>query len=313
MYYGAIMAVSIVFSDASNKGHVSTDSNATDVNASNTAKGDFAFDYSAIFISSSAEVIGLMIAIFTVDRFGRVATQVWSYLLGGLCILILGLLDFYVGGDVKDDLLDMSHVGDDMTSTEQERRQLIFFAFLARMFMMSATSITWLHTSELMPTEIRATGHGLGMYRNVFFFIFFRWCTFKSWKVSRYLTFCTYLFSFSEANAMGRIGGITSPFIISERTSLRTIGIVMFLVSVATAIFTHSLPETAGKGLGDVTRNVVEVEPKSTSTLGVVHDSRAPLDEKEEPDDVNITSSKHEDDDLLVHVEEKDASSFELL
>jgi hypothetical protein len=87
----------------------------------------------------------------------------------------------------------------------------------------------------------------------------------------------------------------------------------MFLVSVATAIFTCSLPETAGKALGDLTRNAVVVELKSTSTMGVVHESRAPLDEKEEPDDVNITISQQEDDDLSMDAKGKDASSFELL
>jgi MFS family permease len=177
MYYGAIMAVSIVFSNTSKEDHGPNDADATDINASDTSSGDYAFDYSAILISSSAEVVGLTLAILSVDRFGRVSTQVWSYLLGGLCILILGLLDFYAGGNVKDEQLVISEVdGAVAASTEEEgqeqvgeRRRLIFFAFLARMFLMAATSITWLHTSELLPTEIRATGHGLGTFTKLWF------------------------------------------------------------------------------------------------------------------------------------------------
>jgi MFS family permease len=162
MYYGAIMAVSIVFSAASK------DTNVDDATTTSMEVGEYEFDYSAIFISSSAEIIGLIAAILSVDRFGRVRTQACTYLLGGLCILVLGLLDFYLGGDpVK--VQDQEAGVDQVKSTEQgdqeeERRHLILFAFFSRMFIMAATSTTWLHTSELLPTEIRATGHGLGMY-----------------------------------------------------------------------------------------------------------------------------------------------------
>ena len=53
-----------------------------------------------------------------------------------------------------------------------------------------------------------------------------------------------------SANAMGRIGGITCPFIISRDTSLRLIGLVMFSVGIITALFTSLLPETTGTALG---------------------------------------------------------------
>ncbi|OEU22218.1 MFS general substrate transporter [Fragilariopsis cylindrus CCMP1102] len=138
MYYGAIMAVSIVFSDVSANPDDNT-TNADDIYSDDSNGRSFDFDYGAIIITSSAEIIGLIIAIFMVDRLGRVPTQTWFYFLGGLCILILGLLDFY-------------------------RLHLIFFAFLSKMFIMAATSVTWLHTAELLPTKIRATGHGLGKF-----------------------------------------------------------------------------------------------------------------------------------------------------
>lgn len=194
MYYGAIMATSIVFSDI----HNNEDDNDSDNGNS------FDFDYGAIFISSSAEAVGLTLAILMVDRAGRVSTQIWAYSLGGFCLLLLGFL--YVKGDVIN--------GVDQEEVVSERRKLIFFAFLARMFIMAATSVTWLHTAELLPTRFRATGHGL-------------------------------------ASAMGRIGGVTCPFIVSRDNSLRTIGFVMFSVSVATSLFIKCLPETTGKALGN--------------------------------------------------------------
>lgn len=103
---------------------------------------------------------------------------------------------------------------------------------------------------------------------------------------------------------MGRIGGITSPFIISESTSLRTIGIVMCLVSSTTSIFTRCLPETSGRALGDFddgNGNVeLEDEPASLSSAGR-NDGGA----RDDDDDDASPPVEVEDD--------KDASSFELL
>ena len=144
MYYGAIIAVSIVFSTIQN-----------DESGDNNQKS-FNFDYGAIFITSSSEIVGLTLAILMVDRMGRVQTQIWTYTMGGLCLLLLGILDFYVGEDVTD--------GVDQERGVALRLYLIFFAFLSRMFIMGATSVTWLHTAELLPTRFRATGHGLGKF-----------------------------------------------------------------------------------------------------------------------------------------------------
>jgi MFS family permease len=148
MYYGAIIAISIVFSNIKYNDDDDDDINGQDGQS-------FDFDYWALFISSSAEIAGLTLAISMVDRVGRVSTQVWAYSLGGFCLLLLGILDFYVGEDVKNGV----NQGEAAVS---ERWHLILFAFLSRMFIMVATSVTWLHTAELLPTRFRATGHGLG-------------------------------------------------------------------------------------------------------------------------------------------------------
>jgi len=233
MYYGAIMAVSIVFSDVSANPDDNT-TNADDIYSDDSNGRSFDFDYGAIIITSSAEIVGLIIAIFMVDRLGRVPTQTWFYFFGGLCILTLGLLDFYVGGDaivqhrLRRDIEDQDQ--QEIAEVEKQNNQrlhLILFAFLSKMFIMAATSVTWLHTAELLPTKIRATGHGL-------------------------------------ANAMGRIGGITCPFIISRDNSLRTIGLVMFFIGIMTSVFTWCLPETAGMALGNFNNSATEQEPHHT-------------------------------------------------
>jgi len=197
MYYGAIIAVSIVFSN------IQGDSDDDDINGDHID-----FDYGAIFITSFSETIGLTLAIMIVDRVGRVSTQTWMYLLGGTCLLVLFFLDSNaVSGTVMEG-------SDQQKGGVPQRLDLIAFAFFARMFIKAATSVTWLHTTELLPTRFRATGHGF-------------------------------------ANALGRIGGITCPYVISRDTSFRTIGLVMFFVGAMTSICTKLLPETNGKALGN--------------------------------------------------------------
>lgn len=56
----------------------------------------------------------------------------------------------------------------------------------------------------------------------------------------------------SAANAVARIGGFCSPFLIAGDISLINIGIVMLVVHFATAFFVSKLPETKGMDLGKV-------------------------------------------------------------
>ncbi len=233
MYYGAIMAVSIVFSN-------------TTQNENDDDQENFDFDYVALFISSSAEIVGLILAIVLVDWAGRVKTQVWGYTGGGFSLLVLGILDFYFLSDEK-----------------KVKGYLIVFSFLSRMFIMGATAITWLHTAELLPTRIRATGHGL-------------------------------------ANALGRVGGMTCPFIVSRDNSLRTIGLTMFSVGLVTSIAVHQLPETAGRALGNFGQEKPERLPASTSAV-----AEMPLEERFE-DDQDSTDEEEEADKRMIE-------SFEIL
>lgn len=104
LYYGTILEVSIVFTK-----HID--------NEDDDFEGFYEFDYSAIIISASSEIVGLIIVIFTIDRFGRIPTQVVSYLLGGLACLALGMLGFL----------------------GSSRWSLLLMAFCSRMAMMGAS------------------------------------------------------------------------------------------------------------------------------------------------------------------------------
>jgi hypothetical protein len=93
------------------------------------------------------------------------------------------------------------------------RSHLIVASFLSRMFFMSASCATWVSTAEILTTEIRTTGH-------------------------------------SAANAMARLSGSFSPYLVTKATPYPVIGIVIFAISVSTATCVWHLPETKGMSMG---------------------------------------------------------------
>ena len=72
--------------------------------------------------------------ILMVDRFGRIAPQSFSYLFGGLFVLLLSM------------------------SARKSLFLSTLAAFCARIFEMMATCLTWVTTAEVLSTEIRTTG-----------------------------------------------------------------------------------------------------------------------------------------------------------
>jgi len=88
-------------------------------------------------------------------------------------------------------------------------------AFLARAFEMSATCSTWVVTPEVFDTEVRSTGH-------------------------------------SSANAIARIGGILTPFLVESDLSLPSIGIILLFIHLFVVVAVLHLPETMGKQLGRI-------------------------------------------------------------
>lgn len=120
-YYGTIMATTRVFESHSNK----TDEES--------------FDYGAIFISNAAEIVGVTLVIATVDRFGRIPSQVVSYCLTGVLLALLCALAEFGA----------------------HRYILVTLGFGVRMFAMAATCVTWVSTAEVLTTDIRSTGHSV--------------------------------------------------------------------------------------------------------------------------------------------------------
>lgn len=176
LYWGTIQVVTLVFTDSGNK--------ATD--------DPLDFDYLAIFSSSCAEIVGQTMVIGMISWVGRPQITSLMYLLGGISVFGLCL------------------AASDKTAA---RGTLVVLAFIARGFAMGASSMTWIVTAELLPTQIRTTGH-------------------------------------SAANAVARIGGAVVPFLVSPSNDMRVIGTVMGCVSIATSAIAWNLPETSGRALG---------------------------------------------------------------
>lgn len=142
LYYGVIIAVSLVFiteeDETSNK---DDDGNGVEGEYQNTLS--YGFDFAAIFVTSSAEIFGLIAVLFTIDSIGRIPSQTIAYRIGGLSTFLLGLLCILESG-----------------TSSFHRYSLIGLAFVSRMAMMASSCTTWVSTSEMLSTEIRSTGHG---------------------------------------------------------------------------------------------------------------------------------------------------------
>lgn len=132
LYYGTVIAITIVFAG---KSQIQHDEAHVD------AKPEvYKFDYWALLIANAAEIFGTTIVVLTVDSWGRIKIQWVSYLVSGLSVLVMCLLAIH-----NDD--------------NQYRIALVILAFGARMLTMSASCTTWVSTAEVLTTDIRATGH----------------------------------------------------------------------------------------------------------------------------------------------------------
>ena len=218
LYYGVLLAVSIVFtydkSGNQENANMVYDSAAAGENVNNAgaSSSSYDFDFAAIIITASSEIFGVVAVVSTIDTIGRVPSQTVAYRIAGIATFIMGIV--YV-----------IWINNADNSNNYYRYSLIGFAFIARMAMMSANCTTWLSTSEMLTTDIRSTGHG-------------------------------------AANAMLRLGGLVSPYLITEGNSMVVIGVLVLVISLATAECANRLPETAGKSMGDITSTT----PKTTTT-----------------------------------------------
>jgi len=123
-YYGTVMAITEIFDTEGDSG-VEGQKNTNH------------FDYGAIFMSSSAELVGTTIAIFYIDTFGRIPLQMVAYTLAGILVCSLYL----------------------SAANDGNRTVLISIGFGARIFEMTGSCVSWVSTAEILTTEVRTTGH----------------------------------------------------------------------------------------------------------------------------------------------------------
>lgn len=131
-YYGTIMVTTRVFERAS------VPKSGTSLSGLDGSAEDAPdFDYSAIFLSSSAELVGTTLVVLAVDRVGRIALQAVSYAFAGIFVCTLCVL----------------------AQLQFPRLLLVILGFGARVFEMASTCVTWVSTAEILTTEVRSTGH----------------------------------------------------------------------------------------------------------------------------------------------------------
>ncbi len=113
---------------------------------------------------------------------------------------------------------------------------------------MCGTSVTWISTAEIFSTEIRSTGKECSTL--------FPFCL-------CYTSFCQLIFCLeghSATNAIARIGGFASPYLVSGGLSFKQIGAIMLLSHLITAFCASRLPETKGKELGNLSEEDSDTE-----------------------------------------------------
>mmetsp|Transcript_2141 Transcript_2141/g.3869 ORF Transcript_2141/g.3869 Transcript_2141/m.3869 type:complete len:506 (-) Transcript_2141:553-2070(-) len=144
-YYGTILIVTRVFM---NDGRGDMNDYDDDDGGNHAA---VEFEYGSIFISSSAELLGLTFVIYTVDRIGRILPATCFFFLGGVFCLMLTVA----------------------AETSQPIAVLTLIAFCAKGVEMGSSCLLWVSTAELLPTEIRSTGNTYFVSsRSIAYFLF---------------------------------------------------------------------------------------------------------------------------------------------
>ncbi|GMH96793.1 hypothetical protein TrVE_jg14065 [Triparma verrucosa] len=145
------------------------------------------FSYKSIMITCSAEIIGTFLALRVIDNpsWGRVYPQMVFYLAASPCAFFMC------------NWLSLSTL----------------FGFLARMLVFASLCLTWVSTPEILPTDIRGTGHSI-------------------------------------ANACARIGAFTSPYIVHNmNVEIGTVGVYLGISCLLASWASSNLKETVGERL----------------------------------------------------------------
>lgn len=126
-YYGVILMVARVFQTGEGE-------EAMDATDEYTA-GECSFNYEAIFVSSTSELVGVVVTGVMIDSWGRVGTQASLYAGAGIAVFFMG---------VKLPIIALASV-----------------SFFGRLTAFGANAATWVTTPELFTTECRGTGHSV--------------------------------------------------------------------------------------------------------------------------------------------------------
>lgn len=120
LYYGIILFITRIYSDEE----------------ADDGADACQFNYPPILENSISELLGVTLAILTINHMGRVKTQWLGYLLGAVGVFVMG---FSAGN----------------------KGILFAFGLIARASAMGASCATWVSTPEVYPTHLRASGHSL--------------------------------------------------------------------------------------------------------------------------------------------------------
>jgi MFS family permease len=178
-YYGIILYIGRLYHNEQSSG--------------NSAHGSCSFDYESMFINTSGELLGSFLCIVLVDRIGRINTQVCLYFCGGIAIALMCISMPKSAALVIIFLARMNIMGASVSYVFRRRCLLVIHTLLICVCQQNAT---WVATPEVLPTEMRATGHA--------------WC-----------------------NTMTRIGGFLTPFFVDNKNySLPVVGVVLGIMNI---------------------------------------------------------------------------------
>ncbi|GMH48809.1 hypothetical protein TrVE_jg4014 [Triparma verrucosa] len=135
------------------------------------------FDTVSITLSALSEFLGTTVVWFTIDSLGRRKSQTFSYTFAAIGVI---LMSFNIG--------------------------TTFFSIIGRAAMMASTSVTWLHTPEVLHTSYRGTGHAF-------------------------------------ANGVARVGAFLCPYVVGN-FSVKGAGTFISLVTFVAVFAANKLPES---------------------------------------------------------------------
>lgn len=126
-YYGLILFLSKIYENFSNSGTTTEPEQET-----------CHFQYADMFVSAVFELVGLIIGIFLISRYGRVSLQCFGFAACGVCVVAMAV-------------------------TPHHSTLNLLIGLCARMSMMISSCVAWVQTPELFKTEHRARGHTMAV------------------------------------------------------------------------------------------------------------------------------------------------------